>query len=164
MASTEPDTRPLQIAIHGRHLPGRMFRYAGVPIHGVHVGLQVRNEPEDLVPGDAPAAEWQVSVRLVHGDGDGDGVGVGALDFRGPAVHGSRGHRFLYLTWGDVTPDGGFTMFRRAKLMLDAIAPTLVAAAARDGRTLHAHIDLTDDFGGPRCARVDPPALVWSLD
>jgi hypothetical protein len=31
------------------------------------------------------------------------------------------------------------------------------------GSVLHqASIDLTDNCGGPRCARVHPPALEWS--
>ena len=85
-----------------------------------------------------------------------------SLDFRGPAVQGKRGERFIYLTWGNVDATNGFEMFRRAKLMLDRIDPELIESAARDGR-LAATVDLTDDRGGPRCARVDPPALAWSV-
>ena len=85
----------------------------------------------------------------------------GGLDFRGPAVHGKRGERFLYLTWGEVPSDGSFLMFRRAKLMLGAVDPDLVKSAERSGAVLVATIDLTDATGGPRCARVDEPALVW---
>jgi len=54
-------------------------------------------------------------------------------------------------------------MFRRAKLMLGHVDPGLVAAAERDGRRLVADVHLTDDCGGPRCARLGPPALTWSL-
>jgi hypothetical protein len=86
------------------------------------------------------------------------------LDFRGPAVHGPRGERFLYLTWGDVDLDGRFTMFRRAKLMLNRIDAELVRRAMAEDLPLLGTIDLTDGYGGPRCARVDPPALVWSLE
>ena len=78
-------------------------------------------------------------------------------------MHGKRGERFLYLTWGDVGPGESFAMFRRAKLMLDRVDPDLVTRAERSGRALVATIDLTDDKGGPRCARVDPPALTWAL-
>ena len=39
----------------------------------------------------------------------------GAIDFGGPFVHGRKGERFLYLSWGAVDPD--FEMFRRAKLV-----------------------------------------------
>ena len=87
----------------------------------------------------------------------------GALDFRGPAVHGKRGERFLYLTWGDVGGDGSFEMFRRAKLMLNRIDPALVREADQGEVPLVATVELTDGRGGPRCARVDPPALTWSV-
>ena len=55
----------------------------------------------------------------------------GALDFKGPAVHGKRGERFLYLTWGNVASDGSFTMFRRAKLMLNRVEDDLIRTARR---------------------------------
>ena len=87
----------------------------------------------------------------------------GALDFRGPAVHGKRGERFLYLTWGDVGDDGSFEMFRRAKLMLNRIDPALVREADQGEVPLVATVELTDGRGGPRCARVDPPAITWSV-
>jgi hypothetical protein len=55
-------------------------------------------------------------------------------------------------------------MFRRAKLMLSHVHPTLVADAAGAGRSLVADVVLTDERGGPRCARVDPPAVTWSVE
>jgi len=145
----------MEIVIRGHNLPGTMFRSAGVPIHNVHVAVQVRDAPEGLVAGDAPSAEWHVDVGIVDDDG--------TYDFRGPAVHGTRGERFIYLTWGDVTADGGFTMFRRAKLMLGDIDPALIRAGLERDTPVVATIDLTDGCGGPRCARVRAPALVWSL-
>jgi uncharacterized protein DUF5990 len=87
----------------------------------------------------------------------------GGFDFRGPAVHGRRGDRVLDLTWGNVDDDGGFHMFRRAKLMLDRIDPKLVAIAERETLPLIGTIRLTDRRGGPRCARVDPPDLTWAI-
>ena len=81
-------------------------------------------------------------------------------DFRGPAVHGKRGERFVYLTWGDVAEDGTFTMFRRAKLMFADIEAGVLDQATADG-VLVASISLTDPCGGPRCARVRPPAISW---
>jgi len=53
-------------------------------------------------------------------------------------------------------------MFRRAKLMLHRIEPDLVDSAIVAGRLL-ATVDLTGRGGGPRCARVDPPAIAWSV-
>jgi Family of unknown function (DUF5990) len=166
IAATQP-ARPLVIVIRGHHLPGRTFRHAGVPIHGVHVGVQERQDPVGLVAGDAASAEWRIAVRVVQPDSDGgDGGsddGVDRYDFRGPAVHGPRGARFVYLTWGDVTAAHPFAMFRRAKLMLDHVDRRLVRAALDGGRPLVATIDLTDDRGGPRCGRVVAPALRWSV-
>jgi hypothetical protein len=145
----------VEIVIRAHNLPGRNFRNAGVPIHNVHVGVQVRRDPVDLVRADAESAEWHVAVRVETDDG--------RFDFKGPAVHGSRGQRFLYLTWGDVNREGGFAMFRRAKLMLDQIEPELIRDAQAGSRPLQASIDLTDGYGGPRCGRVGSPALTWAI-
>lgn len=144
------------IEIRGHDLPGRTFCASGEEHGNVHVAVQERAEPVGLVPGDATDATWPVEVRVVTADD-------GSLDFRGPAVHGRRSDRFLYLTWGDVADDGTFTMFRRAKLMLDRVDPALVEAAENGGR-LVASIGLTDGCGGPRCARLDPPALEWAVE
>jgi hypothetical protein len=144
----------VEILIHGYHLPGTMFRDAGVPIHNVHVGVQIRKDPTDLVRADAESAQWRVEVRVEELDG--------SYDFKGPAVHGSKGSRFLYLTWVDVGQEGHLHMFRRAKLMLDDVDPQVIRRALADDRPVTATIDLTDGCGGPRCARVGPPALTWA--
>jgi hypothetical protein len=149
------DHESVEIIIRGHNLPGRSFCSEGEPLDNVHVGVQVRRDPVDLVAGDAPAADWRVDVRVETTEGQ--------LDFKGPAVHGPRGQRFLYLTWGDVGADGNFTMFRRAKLMLDRIDPGMVREALTGQRPLQATIDLTDGRGCPRCARVDEPALSWTV-
>ena len=80
-------------------------------------------------------------------------------------MQGRRGERFVYLTWGDVGIDGTFAMFRRAKLMLSQLAPAVAARAADDPDQVGvaADVQLSDRFGHPRCARVDPPAVTWSL-
>jgi hypothetical protein len=147
----------MRVTISGHNLPGRRFSAAGRDYDNVHVGVQERRDPVGLVPGDAASATWDVDIRL-------DVASDGALDFKGPAVHGKRGERFVYLTWGDVGKDGSFEMFRRAKLMLDRVDPDLVRSAERNGKPLIATVDLTDGRGCLRCARVDPPALRWSLD
>ncbi len=146
----------MKIEIRGHHLPGRTWQSKDEVRDNVHVAVQERKDPVGLVAGDARSAKWDVDVQVVTGDD-------GALDFKGPAVHGKRGERFLYLTWGDVGPNESFAMFRRAKLMLNHVDADLVSRAERLGRALVATIDLTDGKGGPRCARVDPPALTWDL-
>jgi len=115
----------------------------------VQVGVQVRQEPAELTRGDATEARWNLAIDVVD------------RDVRGRAVHGRRGERFIYLTWGEVGSDGAFEVFRRAKLMLDPIGADIVEAAL-DTAGLLARVDLTGDDGGPRCARVDPPAITWS--
>ena len=132
----------MRLVIEGHHLPGRSCG----SYDDIHVGVQVRRDPTDLVVADAGAATWVVEVDVVDHDGE--------VDFRGPAVQGRRGERFVYLTWGEGT-DEAFTMFRRAKLMLsDVPDPAAEQVTAR--------VDLTDEAGMPRCARLRPPALSWA--
>jgi hypothetical protein len=140
----------LTVVVEGHNFPGASCG----PHHNIHVGLQVGSEPSGVVSGSAGGARWSTDVRVVDVDQ--------GHDFRGKAVHGKRAERFLYLTWGEVDGEH-FTMFRRAKLMLDRIDPKLVAQAIDTGTPLHAKVDLTDAQGMPRCARVDPPAIEWSL-
>ena len=123
----------MRLAIRGHHLPGRRCG----PYRDVHVGIQVRGEPHGLVPGDADQAEWVTEISTDAGD------------FRGPAVQGRKGARFVYLTWGTYD-DETFTMFRRAKLML---------AELPQAAEVTVEIDMTDDLGMPRCARLKAPAV-----
>src|SRR5947208_10638421 len=97
----------LTIRVRGRELPGR--RPPCGWWENVHVGVQVGRDVPQRVAGDAAEAVFDVPVHLADGD------------FRGKAVHGPRGGRFLYLSWGEVDGDGTFKMFRRAKLPLGAI-------------------------------------------
>jgi hypothetical protein len=144
----------VQVSITGHNLPGRQFCSPdGTAMSNVHVGIQVRRDPVELVPADAHEAHWVVPIDVVERDGQ--------FDFRGPAVQGARGERFVYLTWGDVGDSGHFKMFRRAKLMLSRIDQTIVRGALETDH-LSAKVDLTGNDGGPRCARVDPPAIEWS--
>nr|WP_198286923.1 DUF5990 family protein [Frankia sp. QA3] len=83
------------------------------------------------------------------------------LDLRGRHIQGRLGARFLYLSWGDVDDSGRFAMFRRAKLMLDAVDPDVLAAAVRAGE-LVGRLGLTDARGQPLCAAVRPPVISWS--
>ena len=145
----------MRVSISGTNLPGRTFwRADGTPMNNVHVGVQRRLDPDSLVRADAHRARWDITVDVVDRNG--------WIDFRGPEVQGKPGDRFVYLTWGEVRSDESFEMFRRAKLMLNRVEPDLIESARTAG-TLMADIDLTGDDGGPRCARVDPPAIIWSV-
>lgn len=145
----------MRVAIAGRNPPGRVFcRPDGSSMDNVHVGVQLRRDPAQLVRADEADPLWEVDVNIARSGG--------RLDFGGPAVHGKPGDRFLYLTWGNVGPDDVFEMFRRAKLILDRVEPHLIEAAIEAG-CLRAEVNLTGGDGGPRCARVDPPAVAWSV-
>jgi hypothetical protein len=82
------------------------------------------------------------------------------IDLRGPQIQGSPGKRFIYLSWGVVDSAGGFRMFRRAKLWLDAVPQDVMAAAVERGE-LAGRLRLTDD-GWPVCASIRPPRITWS--
>jgi hypothetical protein len=147
--------RACQPGPDGRHenvhvaLGGRATDRAAVTVPGrPHLGI----EP---VPGDAPAARWEMPVT-VRRDDDG-------FDFGGPFVRGARDDRHLGLIWGDLMDDGTLRLFRGAKLRLVDVDPELIEQALRPGHKLVARIRLTDASGNPICARVHPPYLTWSV-
>lgn len=145
----------MRVTIAGRNPPGRTFcRPDGSSMDNVHVGVQLGRDPAQLFRADVADPLWEFDVDVDRRSG--------RPDFRGPAVHGKRGDRFIYLTWVNIGPDSVFEMFRRAKLMLDRVDPHLIEMAIEAGR-LRAHLNLTGGDGGPRCARVDPPAVAWSV-
>jgi Family of unknown function (DUF5990) len=149
----------LDVRIVGTDLPGRDWcdpRSDGLQYENVHVGVQRRQDVVDWFPSDASIAVWELTIDTVPKDG--------AIDFRGPSVHGKPGDRFLYLSWGTVDDDGNFEMFRRAKLMLDAVDDKIVRAAQRAGNRLVGTLALTGGDGGPRCAAVRPPQIEWTAE
>lgn len=146
----------VRVSIVGTNLPGRTFcRPDGSPMSNVHVGIQRRRDPVSLVRADATEARWDFDVDVVN-RGE-------SFDFKGPEVQGKPGERFVYVTWGEVHGSADrFEMFRRAKLMLNRVERDLVDSARTSGR-LVAIVDLSDERGEPRCARVDPPAITWTI-
>ena len=152
------DTGQMLIRIDGVDLPGRTCPPGpdfpdGHP--DVHVAVQGRRGQQDLVgltPADAPTARWELSATVVSN---------APFDLRGPQIHGSATHRFVYLSWGVLDTTGAFTMFRRAKLWLDAV-PDDVLAGALDRELLIGTLGLTDEAGWPLCASVRPPRITWS--
>ena len=147
------------VRIEGHELPGR-FCGPGPDYpdghHNVHVAVQRRAKPAELLgltPGDARTATWALecsAAEVPNGD-----------DIKGPFVQGPAGARFIYLSWGVVDEQGGFTMFRRAKLWLDGIPPDVLSRAVSTG-VLVGRLGLTDERGHPRCASVRPPVIEWS--
>jgi Family of unknown function (DUF5990)/Domain of unknown function (DUF5655) len=159
----------MTVVIEGSELPGRTCRPEpdGRGNENVHVALgghsedrpalAMSNKPGmaiEPVPGDAPAARWEMPVT-VRRDDDG-------FDFTGPFVRGVRDDRHLGLIWGDLLADGTLRVFRGAKLRLVDVDPGLIEQAMWPGGKLIARIRLTDARGNPICARVHPPYLTWS--
>jgi hypothetical protein len=146
------------VEIEGTNFPGRQCRPGpqGQEYTNIHVGLGINQKPVELVPGDAPTARWRIEVRASRG-------ADGSVDFHGPFVHGPRGDRFLYLNWGTVADDGSFQLFRRAKLTLSDVEPSLVEQALRENASLACTVNLTDAKGNPICARLRPPNIAWRL-
>lgn len=150
---------PVALRIEGDRLPGRTCAAApGFPGYAdIHVGVQRRARPGELLgptPGDAVAAGWTLECAARTD-------AAGAVDLTGPYVQGRPGERFVYLSWGGIGTDGAYGMFRRAKLILGAVAPEVLAAAVRSGR-LTGRLGLTDAKGHPLCARVVPPVIAWT--
>jgi hypothetical protein len=150
----------VQIRLEASDLPGRSCgpspeRPGG---HGnIHVGVQRRNQPDEilgLVPGDAPSATWILECKAT--------ASLTGVDLTGPYIQGRPGGRFIYLSWGTLDEAPAFTMFRRAKLQLDAIPSATLEHAAALG-VLVGRLGLTDAKGNPLCAAVRPPVIGWSV-
>lgn len=146
------------ISIEASNLPGRVCGpsndFPGYT--NIHVGVQRRNRRDELLdlhPGDAPSASWALECAAT--------VTSYGLDLTGPHIQGRPGARFIYLSWGTVDASGTFTMFRRAKLMLEAIPPKTLNAAVDAGHLL-GRLPLTDTRGNPLCAAVRPPLITWT--
>ncbi len=152
----------MRIRIDAVDLPG-LTRPASadgrVPAYGnLHVAVQRRDRPAELFEpqrGDAPSATWTLECTT--------SASPTGTEVAGPYVQDRLGRRFVYLSWGTVDEAGVFTMFRRAKLMLDAVPADVLAAAAQDG-LLVGRLGLTDAQGGPLCARVEPPRITWTAE
>ena len=82
-------------------------------LEGLSVGLQ--SGRHDVVPGrEVPdGLAFDVTIDVKRSDD-------GSPDFRGPLVHGPKGERFLYVTWGRLV-GGHHEMFRRLKLYLSPL-------------------------------------------
>ena len=141
------------VRIVGRRLPGSSWSGR----HGIHLGVQRGTDVVDLVIGDAADAVFDIELEIVPGvDGE-------APDFRGPYVHGRRGERFIYLSWGEVDEAGIFTMFRRLKLHLAPLVEQTSAEQLYAAKRIQAVLELTDTRGRPIAASVRPPWVTWRL-
>lgn len=106
----------------------------------------------------APHLEFEATVRVVDGTN-------GELDFRGAAVQGPRGGRFIYLTSGTRAGQPGSPWDRRAKVSIEGLRPLL---EKRGGET-HGVVGVasfagTARDGGPSCASVPLLGGGWTLE
>jgi len=149
----------VQIRIEASDFPGRSCGPSPDSpggYHNIHVGVQRRSRRDELlglVPGDSPSATWSLDCNAVR-----SATGV---DLTGRYIQGPPGGRFIYLSWGTVDDAGTFTLFRRAKLWLDAIPPAVMEGALESGLLL-GRLGLTDRKANPLCAAVRPPLIEWS--
>jgi hypothetical protein len=124
--------------------------------HRIHVGVQRRNKPGELlglVAADAGSASWTLDCSATSSPA--------GIDLTGRYLQGTPGGRFIYLSWVTLDDGDSVTMFRRAKLMLAAVPAAVLDAAVDQGR-LVGRLGLTDRKGNPLCAAVRPPAIEWS--
>jgi hypothetical protein len=141
-----------QLRIVGRRLPGASWSGR----HGIHVGVQRGNDVVGLVIGDAADAVFDIDLDVVAG-------ADGRPDFRGPYVHGRRGERFVYLSWGEVDEAGTFAMFRRLKLHLAPLVEQSPEDTLLNAKKIQAVLELTDTRGRPLAASVRPPWVTWRV-
>ena len=141
------------VRIVGRRLPGSSWSGRS----GIHVGVQRGSEVVGLVTGDAADAVFDIDLEVVVGTD-------GEPDFRGPYVHGRRGERFVYLSWGEVDGDGTFAMFRRLKLHLAPLVEQSTAEVVISAKKIQAVLELTDTRGRPLAASVRPPWVTWRVN
>lgn len=106
----------------------------------ISLGIQHKKEVVHSEPASNGDRVFEVPVLLRAGD------------FFGPFVHGPKGERFIYLVWSDDRES-----FRRAKIQLLDIPFSLLTKDIVVGR-----ISMTDKRGGPLCASVRPPVVLWS--
>lgn len=106
----------------------------------ISLGIQHKKEVVHSEPASNGDRVFEVPVLLRAGD------------FFGPFVHGPKGERFIYLVWSD-----GRESVRRAKIQLLDIPFSLLTKDIVVGR-----ISMTDKRGGPLCASVRPPVVLWS--
>jgi hypothetical protein len=140
------------LRVESHHLPGATF--AGRD--RIEVGVQRKDVVEQTVAANADSASFTADIDVVR---TGDG-----FDFRGPYVHGRKGERFLYLSWGRRGDDGTHDMFRRAKVHLSVIETSAIERALTEQLPLVGELALTDEHGGPLAASVRPPQISWDVD
>ncbi len=130
--------------------PGNCYG-AAMPIL---LGTQ-RNKDVEQVVSATETAEFRLDVGVVS-------MSAG-FDFKGPYVHGRKGDRFLYLSWGVAQAGEGFEMFARAKLKFEDLErKLLVDVLTLDEPLLTCTMQATNEKGHPASGTIRPPRITWS--
>lgn len=117
-------------------------------------GLQSKHGVDEPLPA-SESAEFRVQIE-VRSSNEG-------LDFAGDHVHGRRGDRSMYLSWGVAEATEPFVLFARAKIKLAHIPADLVELAVQQRRPLQADLEATNARGQPASGTINAPAISWRL-
>ena len=142
---TEPISTPVTIVISAIDPPFERE-------HGVLFGLQSKHGVDDPLPA-SESAEFRVQIE-VRSSSEG-------LDFVGDHVHGRRGDRFIYLSWGVADATDPFVMFARTKIKLAHIPYDLIELSVEQRRPLRAELQATNARGQPATGTINAPAIRW---
>ena len=123
--------------------------------HGVLFGLQSSHGVDDPVPA-SESTDFVTEIKVRNSGND--------VDFAGEHVHGSRGDRFIYLSWGVPDQTEPFVMFARAKIKLAHIPPDLLEQTTEQRRALRAEIQATNSKDQPATGTIQQSAIEWSTD
>ncbi len=139
----------LTVLIRCHDLPDAQFN----EYSSVRLGVQCKQDVEQDVPGDSETALFKFNIEIKYVESE--------VDFRGPYVHGPKGSRFLYLTWGERIT-GVWQMFRRLKIHLSSISMDTLFNI-ENGNMLEASISMTGRDGTPKCGSVSSTELTWVI-
>lgn len=123
--------------------------------HGVLFGLQAGRDVDDPRPATRTTG-FETEIEIIAGD---EGI-----DFRGRHVHGGKGDRFLYLSWGVPDATEPFVMVARAKIKLVDVPAELLDEVTTRGGALVCQLQATNDRGQPASGSIRPPAVEWRVE
>jgi hypothetical protein len=125
------------------------------PGHEIMFGLQDKKGDVEAEPA-CRTTEFDTEIELIDGPRAG-----GGLDFRGRHVHGKKGDRFLYVSWGAGDRAQPLAMFARAKIKLADIPTDLLDDASSGETSLECRLEATNAKGEPASGTIKPPAVSW---
>ena len=150
--ANRPPASPVTIRLIAVDPPGDCYGDS----HPILFGIQRLHDAEQVVRANATTV-FDLGADLISAP---DGH-----DVRGHYVHGRKGDRFLYLTWGSPEGELPFVMFARAKLKFSDVPSELVGRALADrSLALTCLMQATNEKGHPASGSIRPPRLSWSVE